>query len=367
MKKVALYIPSMGGGGAERVMLALASGLAEKDIQVDLVLNKVDGPYLKNASEKINIVNLNTSRVLSSIIPLAKYLRKEKPDVILSAMNYVNIVTVLAQLANGSNTKVIVSEHNNLTETKKELSFVKGCVLTSLMKWSYREAYRVIAVSNGVADALTNELKIDRNKFTTIYNPIFSEDLVKRSQESILHPWINNAAFPLVLSVGRLTSQKDFRTLIHAFKQVLEKKNCNLIILGEGELRPELEKLIKSLGLENNIQLLGFVDNPYAWMSHADLFVLSSIREGFGNVIVEAMACGTPIVSTDCPSGPSEILEDGKWGKLVPSGNSDLLAQSIIDSLDNPVKVDVRTRAEFFSVDNAVNKYLDIFSSDSIS
>ncbi|MGA4439877.1 glycosyltransferase [Psychrobacter pocilloporae] len=367
MQKIALYIPSMNGGGAERVMLALANGLAEKDILVDLVLNKVDGAYIKDASAKVNIVSLDSSRAMRSILPLAKYLRKEKPDAILSAMNYVNIVTVMAHLASGSNTKVIVSEHNNLTESKKELSFIKGRILTSLMSWAYRKANGIVAVSNGVADALTNELKIDRNKITTIYNPIFSEDLIKRSQESILHPWINNAAFPLVLSVGRLTSQKDFRTLIHAFKQVLEKKNCNLIILGEGELRPELEKLIKSLGLDDNVQLLGFVDNPYAWMSHADLFVLSSIREGFGNVIVEAMACGTPIVSTDCPSGPHEILEGGKWGDLVPSGNSDLLAQSIIDSLDNPVKVDVRTRAEFFSVDNAVNKYLDIFSSDSIS
>lgn len=357
----------MNGGGAERVMLALANGLAEKDILVDLVLNKMDGTYLKDASAKVNVVSLESSRALHSILPLAKYLRKEKPDFILSAMNYVNIVTVLAQLASGSNTKVIVSEHNNLTETKKELSFVKGCALTSLMKWSYREAYRVIAVSNGVADALTNELKIDRSKITTIYNPIFSEDLVKRSQESILHPWINNAAVPLVLSVGRLTSQKDFKTLINAFKQVLDKKNCNLIILGEGELRSELETLIKNLALENHIQLLGFVDNPYAWMSHADLFVLSSIREGFGNVIVEAMACDTPIVSTDCPSGPHEILEGGKWGELVPPGDVELLSKAIINSLDNPVKVDVRTRAEFFSVDNAVNKYLDIFSSDSIS
>ena len=367
MKKVALYIPSMNGGGAERVMLALANGLAEKDILVDLVLNKVDGAYLKDASAKVNIVSLDSSRALRSILPLAKYLRKEKPDAILSAMNYVNIVTVMAHLASGSNTKVIVSEHNNLTESKKELSFIKGRILTSLMSWAYRKANGIVAVSNGVADALTNELKIDRNKITTIYNPIFSEDLIKRSQELILHPWINKTAPPLILGVGRLDPPKDFKTLIHAFKQVFEKQDCNLIILGEGELRPELEKLIKSLNLDDNVQLPGFVDNPYAWMSHADLFVLSSIREGFGNVIVEAMTCDTQVVSTDCPSGPSEILEDGLWGELVSPSDSDLLAQAIINSLDNPVKIDVRTRAEFFSVDNAVNKYLDIFSSDSIS
>lgn len=361
MKKIALYIPSMNGGGAERVMLALANGLAEKDILVDLVLNKVDGSYLKDASEKINIVSLDSSRALLSILPLAKYLRKEKPDAILSAMNYVNIVTVMAHLASGSNTKVIVSEHNNLTESKKELSFIKGRILTSLMSWAYRKANGIVAVSNGVADALTNELKIDRNKITTIYNPIFSEDLIKRSQELILHPWINKTAPPLILGVGRLDPQKDFKTLIHAFKQVLEKKDCNLIILGEGELRPELEKLIKSLNLDDNVQLPGFVDNPYAWMSHADLFVLSSIREGFGNVIVEAMACGTPIVSTDCPSGPSEILEKGLWGDLVPPGNADLLAQAIINTVDNPIQKDITTRAKFFSADKAVNHYLDIF------
>lgn len=361
MKKIALYIPSMNGGGAERVMLALANGLAEKGIRVDLVLNRVEGPYIKDASPKVNIVNLGTSRVLNSIIPLSKYLHKEKPDAILSAMNYVNIATILAQLISGSDTKVIVSEHNNLTESKKELSFIKGRILTSLMSWAYRKANGIVAVSNGVADALTNELKIDRNKITTIYNPIFSEDLIKRSQELILHPWINKTAPPLILGVGRLAPQKDFKTLIHAFKQVLEKKDCNLIILGEGELRPELEKLIKSLNLDDNVQLPGFVDNPYAWMSHADLFVLSSIREGFGNVIVEAMACGTPIVSTDCPSGPYEILEGGKWGELVPSSDSNLLAEAIIKSLNSPTQKDVKTRAAFFSVDNAVDQYLDIF------
>ena len=134
-----------------------------------------------------------------------------------------------------------------------------------------------------------------------------------------------------------------------------------MVILGEGEQRSELEELINSLDLKNNVKLLGFVDNPYAWMSHAAVFVLSSINEGFGNVIVEAMACGTPIVSTDCPSGPSEILEKGLWGDLVPPGNADLLAQAIINTVNNPIQIDITTRAQFFSVDKAVNQYLDIF------
>lgn len=361
MKKVTLYIPSMSGGGAERVMLALANGLAEKDIQVDLLLNRVDGPYLKDASKKVNIVNLNTSRVLSSIVPLSKYLRREKPDAILSAMNYVNIITVIAQIISGSNTKVVLSEHGNLTESKKNLGHIKSLIITSLMRWAYTKPHAIVAVSDGVGDALVNELKIDRSKITTIYNPIFSENLIERSTELVSHSWLNENSTPLILAVGRLTPQKDFATLIHAFKKVIKKKDCNLIILGEGRLRPELEELVKDLDLQDNVQLPGFVNNPYAWMSSADLFVLSSIHEGFGNVIVEAMACGTPVVSTDCNSGPSEILEDGRWGELVPPGNIELLAKAIIKSLNTPNKKDLKNRAAFFSVDNAVNKYFKIF------
>lgn len=361
--KIALYVPSMNGGGAERVMLTLANGLAEKDIQVDLLLNRVDGPYLKDASKKVNIVNLNTSRTLRSILPLSKYLRTERPDAILSAMNYVNTVTVIAKLISNSDTKVIVSEHNNLTESTKRLSSIKRRILKTLMGYTYKKANQIVAVSNGVGESLIHELNIEANKITTIYNPIFSDELVKRSSELVTHPWLNEAALPLVLAVGRLTPQKDFATLIHAFKKVLKKKACNLIILGEGELRPELERLIKDLGLEDNMQLPGFVDNPYAWMSKADLFVLSSLNEGFGNVIVEAMACGTPVVSTDCPSGPAEILEDGKWGQLVPPSNPDLLAGAIANSLENPLDRDIKTRAKFFSVDNAVEQYLACFFS----
>lgn len=360
MKKIALYIPSMNGGGAERVMLALANSLAERDILIDLVLNKLEGPYINDVSAKVNIISLDTSRTLYSIFPLAKYLRKEKPDAILSAMNYVNIVTVLAQLASGSDTKMVLSEHSIFIESKKSLGKVKGSILTLLMRWAYKKPHAIVAVSNGVADSLVNELNIKRHKIKTIYNPIFSENLVNRSKESLSHPWVNSS-LPLILGVGRLTFQKDFKTLIYAFKKVREKKNYNLVILGEGEQRPELEQLINSLDLQDNVKLLGFVDNPYAWMSHAEVFVLSSINEGFGNVIVEAMACGTPIVSTDCPSGPSEILEKGLWGDLVPPGNADLLAQAIINTVDNPTQKDITTRAKFFSVDKAVNHYLDIF------
>lgn len=362
MKKVALYIPSLNGGGAERVMLTLANGLAERGLKVNLVLNKVEGPYLKDASSKVNIVNLNTSRVIHGIVPLAKYLNKEKPDVILSAMNYVNIATIIAQLISRSKTRVVLSEHGNLTESKKNLSRIKGVVITSLMRWAYKKPHAIVTVSEGIADALVNELNIKRNKITTVYNPICSEHIIKCSQKPPSHPWLKDRSIPLVISVGRLTEAKDFGTLIRAFKKVREQKYCNLIILGEGNLRAQIEELINNLSLTNCVQLPGFVDNPYAWMSQADLFVLSSVQEGLPTALIEAMACGTQVISTDCPSGPYEILEGGKWGELVPSSDSNLLAEAIIKSLNSPTQKDVKTRAAFFSVDNAVDQYLKIFS-----
>lgn len=363
MKKIALYIPSMSGGGAERVMLTLANALAEKDMMsIDLVLNRDEGLYLNYVSDKVNIVNLNASRVLKSIIPLSKYLKKEKPDAILSAMNYVNVITVLAKLISGTNTRVVVSEHGNLSASLKNSKWVSKVVLKSLMIWTYKKSDFVVAVSDGVADDLSEQIKINRNKIITIYNPIFTPNFLEKAQVSLplLNPCFDKNAPSVILGVGRLAKEKDFRTLIHAFAKVLTQKKCHLVILGEGALRPELELLIKALDLQDSVQLLGFVDNPHAWMLNADLFVLSSVHEGFGNVLVEAMACGTPVVSTDCPSGPNEILEDGKWGELVPVGNVELLSKAILKVLSKPNKIDVKERASFFSVENSVNKYLEI-------
>jgi len=363
MKKVALYIPSMSGGGAERVMLTLANALAEKDmISIDLVLNKAEGLYLNDVSDKVNIVNLNTSRVLKSVIPLSRYLKQEKPDTILSAMNYVNVIAVFAKLLSGTNTRVVVSEHGNLSASLRCSKAVYRVLLKSLMSWTYKKSDFIVAVSDGVADDLSRQIKINRNKISTIYNPISTPNFLEKAQCSLplLAPCFDKDASLVILSAGRLAREKDFTTLINAFAKVRTQKKCHLVILGEGALRPELELLIKKLDLQDSVQLPGFVDNPHAWMLNADLFVLSSIHEGFGNVIVEAMACGMPVVSTDCPSGPIEILEDGKWGELVPVGDVELLSKAIIKVLSKPNNIDVKERARFFSVENSVNKYLEL-------
>ncbi|NLO89188.1 MAG: glycosyltransferase, partial [Clostridia bacterium] len=187
----------------------------------------------------------------------------------------------------------------------------------------------VVAVSQGVADDLVKTTGLMRELIKVIYNPIVTPELLEKAKESIGHPWFKPGQPPVILSAGRLTAAKDFPTLIHAFARVRAERLARLMILGEGEERPNLESLVRELGLESDVSMPEFVENPYAYMARAAVFVLSSAWEGFGNVLVEAMAVGTPVVSTDCPSGPAEILEGGKWGKLVPVGDVEKLAKAL--------------------------------------
>jgi len=190
-----------------------------------------------------------------------------------------------------------------------------------------------------------------------IYNPVVTPSLKSLATAPVDHPWIGTNQPPLVLAVGRLTAQKDYPTLLRAFAKVRSRRNCRLIILGEGELRDSLEALTSQLGIADSVQLPGFADNPFAWMSKASLFVLSSAWEGLPNVLIQAMACGTPVVSTDCPSGPAEILENGKWGRLVPVGDEVALAEAMDRALEDKVFPDVAVRATYFSLDSALNEY----------
>jgi len=236
----------------------------------------------------------------------------------------------------------------------------------------YSRAKAIVAVSHGVADDFKKTFKFSESNLYVVYNPVDISNIREKAKDVAEHHWFKKKGTSIIIGVGRLTFQKNFSTLIRAFALLRQRlridtvgiqsrKDVKLIILGEGEKRKELEKLIKDLGLQKDVDMPGFVDNPYAYLAQADVFVLSSKFEGFGNVLVESMACGIPIVSTDCPSSPAEILENGKYGKLVPVDDVEALAKAIVETLDNPISQEIlKERASHFSVEKAVEKYLEL-------
>ena len=355
--RVAIFLPSLRGGGAERVMLYLARGFAEKGYDVDLVLVKREGPYLSQVPENVNVVNLNAGRVLTSLPALVRYLHRAQPAALLSALDHSNIVALWARRLARVRTRVVVSVHTTLSIGVKH-SNGRGRLIPYIARWCYSWADGVVAVSRGGAADLSNTIGLPRERIRVIYNPVVVPELFERAREPVEHPWFCDDEPPVVLSVGRLNAAKDYPTLLRAFSLVIRVRPVRLVILGEGGERARLEAMVRNLGLEDVVSLPGFAKNPYAYMSKAAVFVLSSAWEGFGNVLVEAMAVGIPVVSTDCPNGPAEILENGRWGQLVPVGDVDALAAAMAVALDDSTPPDVARRALAFRADQAVSEYL---------
>jgi len=360
MARIALFLPSLQGGGVERVMLHLVRGFAARGFAVDMVLARAEGPYLKHVPPQVRVVDLGVQRALFSLPRLIRYVRHTQPCALLSAKDYVNLVAIWACRWARVPTRLVVSVHIPLSVDMQYASQLKARLIPVLARQLYPDAYRVVAVSQGVAADILSLYQLMPDKVEVIYNPVVTPELITQSWEPVEHPWLAAGELPVILGAGRLTVQKDFVTLIRAFARVRQHHEARLIILGEGEDRPILERLVRELGLQEWVALPGFVENPYAWMRRAAVFVLSSRWEGLPTVLVEAMACGTPVVSTDCPSGPREILEGSKWGKLVPVGDEAALAEAICETLRNGSPHDPTIRANHFSLDRAVESYLKI-------
>jgi len=362
--RVALYLPSLRGGGAERVMVNLARGFAERGLKVDLVLARAEGPYLAEVPSDVRVVDLKASRVLASLPGLVRYLRRERPLALLSTLDHANIVALWAKRLSGSQTRIVVRVASTITFSSNNASSARGRLMPWFIRYFYSRADGIVAISKGVAQDLSRNLGVPAERITVIYNPVVTPELFDRAKEPVEHPWFAPGQPPVILGVGRLTKAKDFPTLIRAFALVRRQRPARLMILGEGEERPRLEALVKELGLEEDVALPGFIDNPYAYMSRAGVFVLSSAWEGFGNVLVEAMACGCPVVSTDCPSGPAEILENGKYGPLVPVGDVDGLANSIVRLFDDTWSNTTLlvSRAREFSLFEITKQYLEVMN-----
>jgi glycosyltransferase involved in cell wall biosynthesis len=364
--RIALYLPSLRGGGAERIMLVLAKAFASRGLVVDLVLVEATGKYLSEVSPDVRLVDLRTSRVMTSLPVLVRYLRRERPRVLLSALSHANVVAIWARALSGMSTRVVVTEHNNLTQTLRYATGVPTRAMAWAMGPSYGWADGVIAVSKGVAADLARVIGCPVERIHVVYNPMDLTRIHQLASAPIDHPWFAPHEPPVILSAGRLTPQKDFPTLLRAFSILRKTHAARLMILGEGALCAELESLACQLGIEADVSIPGFMDNPYAYMARARLFAVSSRYEGLSTVLIEAMACGCPVVSTDCPSGPAEILEDGKWGRLTPVGDIEALADAMTATIDEPSHPDVMTRAAEFNVDKAVQAYFQILFPDGV-
>ncbi|MEH1765113.1 glycosyltransferase [Nostoc sp.] len=361
---VAIFLRCLFGGGTERVMVNLANSFTKCGLTVDLVLSHASGPYLSQVAPQVRIIDLKSPNLAASPPKLIRYLHKSHPLSLLSALHYPSEIAVFAKHAARVKTRVVIAEHNTLSVEAKNLP-QRTARLTPLMaKLSYPWADAIVAVSQGVADDLAAVIKIPRNQIRVIYNPVIPPDILDKSQEPVAHPWFSEGEPPVILGVGRLIEQKDFPTLIRAFALVRQKQHVRLMILGVGGEKSHLATLIRELNLENDVAILGFQENPYAYMARASIFVLSSAWEGFGNVLVEALAVGTPVVSTNCKSGPAEILAGGKYGSLVPVGDSQAMATSILKVLYGHYPAVDSSWLKQFTYSEATSKYLNVLGLD---
>ncbi len=360
MIKILFYLPNIDCGGAERVMVSLANEFANKGYEVVFVVSNENVCEGFLISSQIQFKTLSVKCPILNIVKLISFIRNESPSVAISALDNGNLYLLLSKFFVSNKTKFHVTIHSNLTQNSKVENSLKARFARFLLSYLYGVADSIIAVSQGVANDFSKFYKF-KYKAGVIYNPVVSSEIIDLSKFKLENKNISNANQLKIISVGRFVEAKNFELLISSFALLKTKIPCILILVGGGPLYKNYVKLINDLSLTDDIVFTGFLSNPYNLMRNADLFVLSSKYEGLPTVLIEAMACGTKVVSTDCPSGPREILEDGLWGKLVPLDNKHALADAMFDSLMEKDTPEVQKRANEFSVEIAAQKYLEHF------
>lgn len=356
---VAILLPNLAAGGAERVCLSLAGEFAARGLTVEMVVLRREGEWIDARPDGVGLVSLDAPRLRQGFAPLLRYLRERRPRAMLAALWPLTSLAVWARMLAGGDTRLIVSDHSDYLAAPEGAGALRRLKLAAALRASYPFADAVVGVSEGVADSVARLSGLPRARVAAIYNPIAAPS-PGEPPEGVAEGWLSHGALRLI-AVGSLNPAKNYPLLMRALRRVREQADARLLILGEGRLRPMLEGLAADLGLTGAIDMPGYVANPAAFLRKADLMVLASSWEGFSNVIVEAMACGVPVVSTDCRSGPREILRDGRLGRLVPVGDEAALAAGILASLnDNPDREVLIRRAADFSVAGAADAYLEL-------
>ena len=359
---IALYFTTLSIGGTERVLVRLATQFARMGHHVDLVLMRLgDNAYADEMDSRVRIVNLEARNYKFNLPAFWRYLRRERPDVVISAGDMANAFAAWSGRMMRHRPVLIATEHQSVSRIFNNTEKPTGGLLLRELRRFLQQADAVVCVSAGIAEQVRHLPGMRPEKVHVIHNPAWVEEADTAARMPVDLDWFRGVHKPVVVAVGRLEKEKDYPTLLKAFARLREEREVRLVILGEGSERPALEQLVCDLNLEDDVLLPGFVNNPLAYMSRANLFALSSAHEGFGIVIVEAMACGTPVVSTDCPFGPAEILDDGRYGSLVPVGDVGALAAAMAQQLDHPIPAHVlRNRAREFSAHASATAYLKL-------
>jgi glycosyltransferase involved in cell wall biosynthesis len=402
--RLAFYLDNFEGGGVQRTVLTLAGALAARDHPVDVLVCRPRGALEDQVPPGVEVVALGKpafwsaralalksdpgqlgailcglvlsprpSPTLGWLGPLAEALEARRPYALCSATTQMNIEAALARRLAAVDTRIIVSERNALRGGHLHHGW-PARFLPALIRRTYGQADGVVAVSDGVADDLAAWSGLPGARIVTIYNPVVTDELRRLQREPVDHPWFKPGAPPVVMSAGRLGRAKDFPTLIRAFARVRQAHPARLVIFGKGKSETKtaksiavLQALAAEVGIGGDVALPGFVANPFAYMARAATFALSSINEGLPGVLIQAMACGCPVVSTDCPSGPAEILAGGRYGRLVPPGDDQALAEAILATLETPPPAALlRERAGWFSVERAAAQYERLMLGDAM-
>jgi glycosyltransferase involved in cell wall biosynthesis len=358
-KRLLMYCPALEGGGAERVMVTLANNFACSGVQVLFVTARAaEEVYRAELLPAVEYRCLHTGSTLRTLLPLTRLLRRVRPAAVLSTLVESNFLAIAAARLAKIGARVVVREANTPSHDLLRSPRLAKRLTGRLLPYIYPKADAIIASSQGMVHDLVMNFRIPPHKIRHIPNPLPLEQIRQQARAPVPHPWFSAGQPPVILGVGRLERAKDFATLIRAFAKVRAEQEARLMILGEGSMRLQLEMLVRQLGLSECVALPGFDPNPFRYMARAKVFAMSSIYEGFPNVLVQALACGCPVVSTDCPSGPSEILASGAYGYLVPVGDVDALALSILKTLHGEARYPPADWIEQFDESLVSRRYL---------
>lgn len=355
---VALFLPALAAGGAERVMLDLAAAFVARGVAVDLVVATGGGDLRVDVPDGVALHDLGAARTLTAVPSLVRYLRRRRPLALLATLAHANVVAAWAvRFAPG--TRLVLREANTVS-SDQGAEGTRGRAMRFAMRLAYGRAAAVIAVSEGVAADLRSHLGVPDARLHVIANPVLTPRVAAGAMRAPAHPWSSDGGPPVVLAVGRLAPQKDFAMLVRAFARVRATTPCRLLVLGEGPERAHLEALAAELGVATDVAWPGFDPNPFSAMVHAAVFALSSAWEGLPNVLIQARSLGIPVVATDCPSGPREVLDGGALGALVPVGDDAAFARALADALSAPRRVPSEAWRARYDADAVAARYLDV-------